>query len=277
MSAIFARLRKPQRCHCLAYWPMMSNFLACFSLVMLAAVVFDGASGHTGRLSNPVLLAVASTLTRFGESDWCLVISFILTLEGTVSAHLASTARRRCHAIFISSIGVYAFLSIALSGLAANLLKKAIGRARPEQFLQTGAFDFLPFAGSARFESFPSGHSTTVGAVFMIAALICPRYRLPFLIAALWLGMTRVLVGAHYPSDVIAGLCFGAGFTWIMARLFARHGLVFLLDQHGKLVLRQPLKKTGYQTTMRRNMPQENRRMDADLSMPALCPRSEPA
>jgi membrane-associated phospholipid phosphatase len=253
MSAIMARFQKRARCRLLIQQHVDSHILAFGSLILLAALVFDAASGHAGRLANPILLALATTFTRFGESDWCLVISLVLVLEATAVSRLAKTVRQRCHALFISSIGVYAFLSIALSGLAANLLKKAIGRARPNSFLGAGPFDFSPFSASARFESFPSGHATTIGALCMIAALLLPKYRLPFAITALWLGMTRVMVGAHYPSDVMAGLCFGAGFAWIMARLFARYGLVFRLGQQGGPILRQRLQK------IRPILPQEAR------------------
>lgn len=241
MNAILARFQKRARCRLLVQQKIDAHLLALASLIPLAALVFDAASAQAGHLANPVLLALATTFTRFGESDWCLVVSLVLALEASAVCHLAKTRQRRCQALFISSIGIYAFLTIALSGLAANLLKRAIGRARPNSFLGAGPFDFSPFAGSARFESFPSGHATTIGAFCMIAALLLPKYRLPFAITALWLGMTRVMVGAHYPSDVIAGLCFGAGFAWIMARLFARYGLVFRTNEQGRPVLRQRL------------------------------------
>ncbi|THF50285.1 phosphatase PAP2 family protein [Allorhizobium terrae] len=241
MNAILARFQKPGRCRLLIQQKIDSHILALASLIPLVALVFDAASGAAGHLSDPILMALANTFTRFGECDWCLVVSLVLVLQASATCHLATTIRHRCQALFISSIGIYAFLTILLSGLSANLLKRAIGRARPHAFLDSSPLDFSPFAGSARFESFPSGHATTIGAFCMIAALLAPKYRLPFAITALWLGMTRVMVGAHYPSDVIAGLCFGAGFAWIMARLFARYGLVFRTDEHGSPVLRQKL------------------------------------
>lgn len=244
MSAIFARFQRRARCRLLAREQFNAHFLACGSLILLAAIVFDAAAGHAGRTSSPLLFALASTFTRFGEADWSLISSLILVLEGAAVSQLARSARERCHALFISAIGVYVFLVIALSGLAANLLKRAIGRARPGALLDAHVFDFYPFAGSARFESFPSGHATTVGAVFMIGALLMPRYRLPLAVGAIWLGMTRVMVGAHYPSDVMAGLCFGAMFAWLMARVFARYGLAFRLDPSGRLMLRHRLQGT---------------------------------
>ncbi|KAA3516718.1 phosphatase PAP2 family protein [Agrobacterium vitis] len=227
--------------------------LAGSSLVVLMALLFDSAIGNAGRLTCPVFYRIATVLTRIGQSDWCLLVSFLIAIEAAAASRLARTAEDRCRALFVSALSSYAFLSIAGSGIAANLLKRAFGRARPDQFSDAGAFDFLPFAGSARFESFPSGHATTIGALMMIAALIAPRHRPILAIAALWLGMTRVMVGAHYPSDVVAGLGFGAWFAWIVALGFARRGLVFRLSSDGNLVLRQKLIGDGGQ---RYDMPQ---------------------
>ncbi|MCF1474066.1 phosphatase PAP2 family protein [Agrobacterium vitis] len=227
--------------------------LAGLSLVVLMALLFDTAIGNAGRLTCPVFYRIAIVLTRIGQSDWCLLASFVIAVQAAAKSRLANTVEERFRALFIAMLGCYAFVTIAGSGLAANLLKRALGRARPDQFTDAGAFDFLPFANSARFESFPSGHATTIGALMMIAALIAPRYRLGFAIAALWLGMTRVMVGAHYPSDVVAGLGFGAWFAWIAALGFARRGLVFRLSSDGSLVLRQRLIQDSGQ---RYDMPQ---------------------
>lgn len=275
MNAIFARFRKRARCRLLMQQKIDSQILALISLIPLAALVFDAASGHAGRLANPILLALATTFTRFGEADWCLVISLVLVLEASAVSHLAKTLRHHCHALFVTSIGVYAFLTIALSGLAANLLKMAIGRARPNSFPGATPFDFSPFSASARFESFPSGHATTIGALCMIAALLLPKYRFCFAILALWMGMTRVMVGAHYPSDVIAGLCFGAGFAWIMARVFARYGLVFRTNEQANPVLRQRLQKLAPSAPKDAMTGVDNREPNRERVAPARCPLTE--
>ncbi|WJH41625.1 phosphatase PAP2 family protein [Aliirhizobium terrae] len=75
----------------------------------------------------------------------------------------------------------------------------------------------------------------------MAMALIAPPYRLVFLSMALWLGFSRVIVGAHYPSDVIAGLALGAWFSLAMAIVFARHKILFQQNPDGLPVLRHPL------------------------------------
>lgn len=48
-----------------------------------------------------------------------------------------------------------------------------------------------------------------------------PSLRAPLVIAGIWIGLARVIVGAHYPSDVIAGLALGSWFALAVATQFA--------------------------------------------------------
>src|SRR5690606_6431006 len=102
-----------------------------------------------------------------------------------------------------------------------NILKQVIGRMRP---LYVDAEDWLafdPFGFSAANASFPSGHATTAGAVLVVASLVLPRWRWLFLLAAVAMAASRIVVGAHFPSDVIAGLAVGAAFAWASALFLA--------------------------------------------------------
>ncbi|MCM2294378.1 phosphatase PAP2 family protein [Allorhizobium sp. BGMRC 0089] len=221
-------------------YPLTFLFVVA-SMVLLSAVVFDQPVGKAGPVANPVIQHFAQICTRFGKADWCLILSFLFGMSGLAVAYRAETVMARGRALFMAWFGLYLFASIALSGLAANLLKRLIGRGRPYVFAEHGAFHFQPLAGSSLYESFPSGHSTTFGAIFMMAALVFPRYRLALLVGALWMGMSRVMVGAHFPGDVIAGLGFGAWFSLMLALVFARAGYVFRAVDGGWPVLRQRL------------------------------------
>lgn len=223
------------------FWPLA--FLTV-NLILIAFFLLDAPVGsyavHTPNLLKPI----GAMITDFGKSGWILFGSALLFFEGLAVVKLAPTLKARFQAIMVSHIAAYVFIAIAGSGLAANLLKRIIGRARPGLYEQWTSHGFHPFSGS-RFESFPSGHATTVGALFMAMALLAPRFRPMFLVMALWLGFSRVIVAAHYPSDVIAGLAFGAWFTIFTAIMFARYGLLFRQEPDGWPVLRRPIPLVG--------------------------------
>ena len=50
---------------------------------------------------------------------------------------------------------------------------------------------------------------------------------------AIWIAATRAIVGAHYPSDIVAGLAFGFAATVLTAIVFARLGYIFQAEADG--------------------------------------------
>ncbi len=138
-------------------------------------------------------------------------------------------------------MGLYfIFTSVAFSGLVTLLFKNLFGRARPNSYDGIHLWQSFPFTGSYDFLSFPSGHSTTAGAIAMIIYLFVPKFTVVGIAFAVWIAITRLGVGAHYPADVIAGLAVGVIFTWLYARSFARKRLLFCFDCKGKLAFRKP-------------------------------------
>jgi membrane-associated phospholipid phosphatase len=219
------------------YWRQTLAVTA--GLVAIAALTLDIPLGMSARELPAFTREFGRDITDVGKSGWILFLSAFVVIAGT-AAWWKNRTRKGIRALMYSNLAAYLFLSVALSGLSANIIKRIIGRARPIYFDDLGPFHFSAFSGS-RFESFPSGHSTTIGALFMAFALLAPRYRIAFFLLAVFLGMTRVIVGAHYPSDVIAGLAYGGWFSFMMAAVFSRYGLVFLIDRHGIPAPRLPL------------------------------------
>jgi len=132
----------------------------------------------------------------------------------------------------------YFFTAVAFSGLLALLMKNAIGRARPPIVEGMQVWQMSPFGDNYDFASFPSGHATTAGAVSMALALMFPRAAGLFLLAGIWIAASRAVIGVHFPSDAVAGLLFGALFSWLYARSFARKRLLFEFGATGRLKLR---------------------------------------
>lgn len=194
------------------------------NIALLAAFLFDEPVARFFRSTNSELKSFGAIITETGNSGWIFAVVGVLLLQALKQHRAADCRSIRYNASLVMQAASYVIATVALSGLAANLLKWAIGRTRPSL---ESAFSFVPFEGGHLHASFPSGHATTIGAIMMGVYLLAPAFRLPALILALWLGFSRVMVGAHYPSDVIAGLALGAWFALLFASLFARYGILF--------------------------------------------------
>ena len=114
----------------------------------------------------------------------------------------------------------YLKAQLVVSLAVVRVLKIAVGRARPGK---SPAFDF--FSLNFSHNSFPSGHATDafVSGMFLYYLLKHSGYSgcrfLPLLYAFL-IAASRVFVGAHYPSDVAAGMGIGImGAWWFSSRL----------------------------------------------------------
>lgn len=166
-------------------------------------------------------------LTDLGKSWWIITGTVLIIIAGILVHRLSARENWRRLGAQAICVASYVLISVAVSGLISNIIKRAIGRPRPELFGDQGLFSFNPFVHNSDFESFPSGHATTCGALWTALALLFPPLRWPILLVGLYLASTRVFVGAHYPSDVLVGFGWGMWFAFFVAILFARHGLVF--------------------------------------------------
>ncbi|NKB53629.1 MAG: phosphatase PAP2 family protein [Rhizobiaceae bacterium] len=177
--------------------------------------------------SDGVTITIFELITLTGTSGWILVITAMIGLYLSMSPWSQLTRPARLWRADLYADVNFIFFTVALSGIAANLLKNTIGRARPRLLEEFGPHYFNHGAFDSTFASFPSGHSTTSGAISMALILLYPRYWILWLVFGLLGGMSRVMVDAHYPSDALAGLTFGAGFVVLAARWLAQRGTMF--------------------------------------------------
>lgn len=86
----------------------------------------------------------------------------------------------------------------------------------------------VPWLDDPHDMSFPSGHAAGTMVVLLLAALLFDRYRLwsVAILLSLVIGLTRPMLGVHWPSDVIGGWLWGAGFALIGAGVAQSMGLL---------------------------------------------------
>lgn len=213
--------------------PWKAFALFAINAVAIAFFVFDRPLGQAVKSLSPPLVSIAGDVTDIGRLAWILAGLTTILLTGYVVRRRLWKVRRRFRMTYFGQMAAYVGLSVVLASAIANPLKFLIGRARPLLYEQEGIFSFTPFSWDFLHQSFPSGHSANIGALFMSLALLFPRFRLVFIGIGLWLGATRVIIGVHYPSDVAAGLALGAWLAFALSIAFARFGFVFSVGREG--------------------------------------------
>lgn len=129
----------------------------------------------------------------------------------------------------------YIFLSVAIAVMSSEILKYIIGRSRPFVGGEANAFNFQHFAGNPAFESLPSGHATTAFALAFAVSAVWRKAALVMLVYAVLICISRVILLAHHPSDVVGGALTGVIGAMFVRYWFASRRLGFTIGRDGAI------------------------------------------
>lgn len=206
----------------MARWSAVGAVVATLVLLVLSVLVAAGApllaavDGPLERgaygLRSPTLTTIAATLTTLGSAFVLVPLTALVAVVGRVAAR---TWRP----------GAVVALAGAGSYVSMELLKRVLERPRPTDQL----------VGAAGW-SFPSGHATDSAAWWLTAAaavlwVVGGRWArwqrvlvgIAAALVAVVVGVTRVYLGVHHPTDVLAGWSLGVVWAWlVVATLLGR-------------------------------------------------------
>lgn len=198
-------------------------FLSVFSFVLFSKITkdvfeqdfsqFDSTIiNFVYQFRNPILTKIMLAISFLGGAPFLLFCSLLIILFLIIKKHKHESI------LFIFTL---------LLGFAINFFIKIwVGRPRPT---------IQPLVSEASY-SFPSGHSMNSFVFYALIAFYIFRFtrkkRLAFLISTFsillifLIGLSRIYLGVHYPSDVVAG--FVAGLWWFVTAISVEKTIVFL-------------------------------------------------
>ncbi|MCB2193701.1 MAG: phosphatase PAP2 family protein [Deltaproteobacteria bacterium] len=153
-------------------------------------------------LQGGAVFTAAQSISLVADHDWFNVWLFLGMLSGGVLALGRGLTPGVRGLLFVC-------VAVALTMLMGETLKWFFGRYRPVMYFEHDLYGFSWFASKGKMHSFPSGHTFRIFSAMTALALVWPRARVPLLSFAVLVGVSRVLVTRHYPSDIIAGAFVG--------------------------------------------------------------------
>jgi undecaprenyl-diphosphatase len=211
---------------------LMSAVLALAVVVLMAG--FDAREITLMPPRGTASLWPARVATDFGKDSYVLGALFgMLLVVGLVAPALRDAAQSRW---LVSGLRLqFLFFAVLVPLLPGELLKWIVGRGRPFVGGQVNAFNFAHFAGTEAYASFPSAHAITAFALAFAVSAIWPRIRGLMIVYALVICFTRLVLLAHHPSDVVAGMLIGVLGAMCVRYWFAARGLGFAIARDGSI------------------------------------------
>ena len=148
-----------------------------------------------------ILTRIFKVITFLGDRGWFWIalVLFLLIFKKTRRMAVAS--------------GITLAISILINNMA---IKNLVGRIRPYEFTNS----VVPLISKPDDFSFASGHTCASFAVALVLVRYDKRMGIPAVILAALIGFSRLYLGVHYPTDVIAGFLIALVVSTIVCIFF---------------------------------------------------------
>jgi len=155
-------------------------------------------------LANLVAHYAPARLERFSKkltllADERLLLAATLAAWGLARLSTSSAVRRNAD---------HVALSVVATAIIPHLMKDCVAQTRPDRHVH-GPRHGIPKSGN-RSDAFPSGHAMHMGAIASAISSMAPNWRWPTWTVAAIISATRIVLLAHWASDVLIGLGLGA-------------------------------------------------------------------
>jgi membrane-associated phospholipid phosphatase len=177
-------------------------------------------------------------LTDFGKDAYVLSA---LAAALLVIAMVAPPLPRPSRSLLLSFATrlQFLFFAVLVPVIAGEVIKWIAGRGRPFVGGKANAFNFAPFNGTEAYASFPSSHAVVAFALAFAVSALWPWARVTMIVYAFLIAVSRLVLLAHHPSDVVAGALIGVIGAMFARYWFAARHLAFTIRRDGTIL---PLK-----------------------------------
>ncbi len=187
-------------------------------LIVLAILFLDRPLAEFCRSFSPAVHTVFRYVSLLASFPVALGMSLILVALYFIRVYSSRKPRA------IQARYLFIAFSTMTAWALAYLFKLLFGRCRPDMLFRYALYGFTWFKTGYDFNSFPSGHAAIAFGFWMAVAQLKPRLKPVFLIVAALLAASRVIITAHFLSDVLFGALLAATVTLVISRLFEKQG-----------------------------------------------------
>jgi lipid A 4'-phosphatase len=215
------------------WWPWLMFDLGCLAAIAAADLWLDRPLARYFQAGDDRLGSWFRRISDLGLGwGWLLlsggfaILLFLLARTQHLAPWRARFTSRALAAGFV-------FVSVASSGLAADIVKILVGRTRPKLWALDGSFAWTGLAWRSDHWSFPSGHVANATGLALALYFLWPRHAAAYALFVALIALARIGAAQHYLGDTIGSVWIAVLVTCYVRGVFRRGGLAPALPGDG--------------------------------------------